>query len=117
MLETSAQGLWRSIMRLLADNGVRGEFGRTREMSPLLRRHLQTHATRALPYARPAPLIQASFCYFVWAGSSARRHAQRGQGGFDGFVAEPCFLQPLDAVGFFLCGRLRYPVIGSDHVV
>ena len=34
------QCLWRSIMRLLASNRVRGEFGRTREMNLLRRRQV-----------------------------------------------------------------------------
>ena len=60
-LETSLVRLWYSIMRLLADNGVHGEFGRTREPIPLLRCHLQTHATRGSHHTQPSPLIQASF--------------------------------------------------------
>ena len=59
-LETGLQRLWCSIMRLLASNRVRGEFGRVREASRVWR-HLRTHATRSSPYARPATLIQVSF--------------------------------------------------------
>ena len=60
-----------------------------------------------------SPGLAASFRRVV----SARRHAQRRQGALDGFVAEPCFLQRLDALVLSFFGRLRYPVIGSDHVV
>ena len=42
----ATQRLWRCVMRLLANNRVRGEFGRTREPSRL-RRQLPTHATRS----------------------------------------------------------------------
>ena len=48
-LETSLHRLWRSIMRLLASNRVRGEFGRTREVS-LSWRRLSIHATRSTAY-------------------------------------------------------------------
>ena len=58
--ETSVQWLWCSIMRLLASNRVRGEFGRVREASRVWRQ-LRTHATRAVPYARRATLTQACF--------------------------------------------------------
>ena len=66
-IETSLQRLWCSIMRLLASNRVRGEVWRTREASRL-RWQLPTHATRALPYARPAPLIQVSFLLLRFGG-------------------------------------------------
>ena len=56
----ATQRLWCSIMRLLAGNRVRGEFGRVREASRVWRQ-LRTHATRAVPYARRATLTQACF--------------------------------------------------------
>ena len=112
----AAQRLWCSIMRLLASNRVRGEFGRTGAMSLLLRRHLQAHATRASHHTRPVPLIQA--CFFATSFRrmvSARRHSQGGDCGSDSFLAEPEFPHRLDAAGPILFGRLRYPVVNSKR--
>ena len=74
------------------------------------------HAGVALRSASPVDsglLFAISFGRMVSAG----RYSQRSHGVFDGFVVEPCFLQSLDAVGFSLYGRYRYPVIGSNVVV
>ena len=46
---------------------------------------------------------------------SARRHAQRRQGALDVLGGEPNLLQRLDALRFFLFGRLRYPVVNSKR--
>ena len=66
-IETSLQRLWCSIMRLLASNRVRGEFGRVREASRVWRQ-LRTHATRSSPYARPALLVQVCFLLLRFGG-------------------------------------------------
>ena len=63
----AVQRLWCSIMRLLASNRVRGDFGRVREVSRLWR-HLPTHATRGAPYARPALLVQVCFLLLRFGG-------------------------------------------------
>ena len=63
----AVQRLWCSIVRLLASNRVRGEFGRVREASRLWR-HLRTHATRVVPCTRPALLVQASFLLLRFGG-------------------------------------------------
>ena len=63
----ATQRLWCSIMRLLASNRVRGEFGRVREAS-LLWWQLRTHATRSSPYARPALLVQVCFLLLRFGG-------------------------------------------------
>ena len=65
--ETGLQRLWCSIMRLLASNRVRGEFGRVREASRVWRQ-LRTHATRSSPYARPALLVQVCFLLLRFGG-------------------------------------------------
>ena len=114
----ATQRLWPTIMWLLADNGVRGEFGRTREPIPLLRCHLQTHATRGSHHTQPSPLIQASFLLLRLGGWCPPGGTPNVDKAFSILsLVNPICCNACMHCAFSLFGRFRYPVVGSDHVV